>query len=63
MYRGGGLTEKNYQRCVICVLRIRETTSFLEKEAVFVPDRGGGVDENRHRSQLIGLNLLILVTA
>ena len=64
MYCGGGIAKRNYQCGVICVLRIRKATSlFLEEVGVFVPDRGDRVDTDRCGSQLIGLNLLISVTA
>ena len=58
---GSRLVERNCQHGVVCALRIRKATSFSEG-GVFVPDRGDGVDTDRGGSQLIGLNLLILVT-
>jgi len=48
MYCGGGLAEGNCQCGVAC-------------GGVFIPDRGGGVNADRCRSQLIGLNLLISI--
>jgi len=57
---GGGLAEGH--RGVVCALRIREATSFREG-GVFVAGKGDGVDTDRCKSQLIGLNLLIFVIA
>ena len=54
-----GLAEGNCQCGAISAPRVRGNGLFLVGGGVFIPDRGGGVNTDRCRSQLIGLNLLV----
>ena len=58
---GSGLAEENFQCGAVCAPKVRENDLFIVGGGVFIPDRGGGANADRYESQLIGLNILVVV--